>query len=414
MRIPLLLLVIILNCLQVFCQDTLQKKNSFEQQDIKDWLIQKKWVKKKPEKTTFTLLIPIVASNPTAGFIFGVGLTSAFKSWKQDEHFSSLNANATYSTKGILNLNVKGNVFLLHEKLVMNADWRYQVNTETTYGLGTNKYASGNFDLNGYEVNADSVGQPLTFHQVRLHTTFSYKLFTNFFAGIGIQYDYRYDIDDPTSKRDTSLSVHYRYSRQHGFDPNNYTTSGIGLNFLFDSRDNQVNAYKGYYANLNYLFNTTWMGSNRNSSLLLLEYRSFHALDGAKQRHILSFWLYGNFLTSGDAPYLALPALGYDQRQRTGRGFAFGRFRGEDLLYGESEYRFPISPNTGILGGVLFVNATSASNHQTNLNLLEYIRIAWGGGLRIMLDKKTRTRLQIDAGIANKAVGFYFGAQEAF
>jgi len=34
--------------------------------------------------------------------------------------------------------------------------------------------------------------------------------------------------------------------------------------------------------------------------------------------------------------------------------------------------------------------------------------------LRIAPDKKTRTRLQIDAGIANKAVGIYFGAQETF
>jgi len=408
------LLVIIFLPEVILSQDTLQKKYYFEQQDIKDWMIQKGWIKKKPEKNTFILIIPVIASNPTAGFIFGAGLTSAFKTRPTDEHFSSINANATYSTKGLLNLNMKGSAFAMHERMVVNIDWRYQVNSEKTYGLGTNKYSSGYFDLNGYDVNSDSLGQPLKFYQVRLHTTASYKLFENFFAGIGFQYDYRYNIDDPTATKDTSIAFHYVYSVRHGFDPKHYTTSGIGLNLLYDSRDNQVNAYSGYYANVNYLLNSTIFGSTKNSSLLLVEYRSFHALDGPKERNILGFWLYGNFLTSGDAPYLALPALGYDQRQRTGRGYGFGRFRGEDLLYGETEYRFPISPHTGILGGVLFANVTTATDRERDVQLMDYMRLGWGGGLRIMVDKKTRTRVQIDAGIANKAVGIYFGAQETF
>src|ERR1043166_3182265 len=99
------LLVIIFLPEVILSQDTSQKKYYFEQQDIKDWMIQKGWIKKKPEKNTFILIIPVIASNPTAGFIFGAGLTSAFKTRPTDEHFSSINANATYSTKGLLNLN---------------------------------------------------------------------------------------------------------------------------------------------------------------------------------------------------------------------------------------------------------------------------------------------------------------------
>jgi hypothetical protein len=84
------------------------------------------------------------------------------------------------------------------------------------------------------------------------------------------------------------------------------------------------------------------------------------------------------------------------------------------MIYGEGEYRFPISMQTGILGGVLFANCTTATNREQNLQLFENLRIGWGGGLRVMVDKKTRTRIQIDAGIADKALGFYFGAQETF
>ncbi|MBK6967539.1 MAG: hypothetical protein IPH20_27485 [Bacteroidales bacterium] len=48
----------------------------------------------------------------------------------------------------------------------------------------------------------------------------------------------------------------------------------------------------------------------------------------------------GNFATNGEFPYLMLPATAYDQRGRSGRGYTQGRFRGNNFLYGETEYRF--------------------------------------------------------------------------
>ena len=160
--------------------------------------------------------------------------------------------------------------------------------------------------------------------------------------------------------------------------------------------------------------NTTVLGSSQNSTILLAEYRSFHSLDRGKNRHQLAFWFFGNIVTGGEVPYFDLPAIGYDQRQKSGRGYSFGRFRGEGILYQETEYRFPISKYSGILGGVLFLNLTTTSDKDNNVQLMEYFRSGYGGGLRIMLDKKSKTRLQIDAGIANRKLGFYFGAQETF
>ena len=213
---------------------------------------------------------------------------------------------------------------------------------------------------------------------------------------------------------DSAKSFHYQYSKANGFNPEEYITSGLGINLLYDSRDNQVNAYRGYYANINYLFNLTALGSTSNSTLLLTEYRSFHVLDNRKRGHVLAFWLYGSFVVSGKMPYLALPAIGNDQRQRSGRGYPFGTFRGNDLLIGESEYRFPISQTTGMLGGVLFLNTTTTSNREAGIKLLQYLRPAWGGGLRLMIEKRSRTRLQVDVAVTGRNVGVYFGAQETF
>jgi hypothetical protein len=73
-----------------------------------------------------------------------------------------------------------------------------------------------------------------------------------------------------------------------------------------------------------------------------------------------------------------------------------------------------ISQRTGILGGVLFFNVTSTTDKANNVKLMEYVRPGYGGGIRFMADKKSRTRIQVDAGIANGKLGIYFGAQEAF
>jgi len=406
----------------VFCafsqNDSINGQKVFVQQDIKDWMVRQKWVKKKPEKNNFLLFIPVIASNPSAGFIFGTGLSYAFKANPANERFSAVSANATYSTKKQVNLNVKSNVFAMKEKLLLNGDWRYMVFTESTYGLGTNTKGDStgyNFDINGINTNEEAYSQTLRYNQYRIHETGSWLLFPNFFAGIGVHFD-RHDhiVDQKVEEGYPDSSYHYRYNVKHGFNPDGYTTMGASLNLLYDSRDNQVYAYKGYYANINFRMNTTALGSAQNSTVLLAEYRSFHSLDRGKNRHQLALWFFTNIVTSGNLPYLDLPAIGYDQRQKSGRGYSFGRFRGEGIVYQETEYRFPISKNTGILGGVLFLNVTSTSDEDNNTKLLDYFRAGYGGGLRIMLDKKSKTRLQIDAGIANRKFGFYFGAQETF
>ena len=403
----------------VFAQgDSSGNKKEFVQQDFKDWLVHKKWIKPKPEKNSFLLFIPVIAANPSAGFIFGTGLSYAFKLNNHDQRLSSLSANATYSTKKQVNLNVKTNIFAGREKWLWNGDWRYMVFTESTFGLGTNRKgdsSGSSIDINGINTSEEAYSQTMRYNHYRIHETASRLLFPNFFAGIGFHFDRHDNIQDQkVDAGHPDSSYHYQYSLTHGFKPEGYNTVGLSLNFLYDSRDNQVYAHKGYYANINYRVNTTILGSDQNSGILLAEYRSFHSLDHGKNRHQLALWFFANVVTGGNIPYFDLPAIGYDQRQKSGRGYAFGRFRGEGIIYQETEYRFPISPYTGILGGVLFLNVTSTSDKDNNVKLMEYFRGGYGGGLRIMLDKKSRTRLQIDGGIANRKFGFYFGAQEVF
>jgi hypothetical protein len=130
---------------------------------------------------------------------------------------------------------------------------------------------------------------------------------------------------------------------------------------------------------------------------------------------LIGFWYLGQFTEKGTVPYLGLPAIGWDMYNRSGRGNVQGSIRGVNLVYGEAEYRFPISSRTGILGGVVFVNATTASSDDTSRKLFEYIDPAAGLGLRIMFSRRTLSNLGIDFGIGTSgSVAITFNLNEVF
>lgn len=144
------------------------------------------------------------------------------------------------------------------------------------------------------------------------------------------------------------------------------------------------------------------------------EWRSYHNVSKRNPTHLVAFWLIGEFSPQGQFPYMTLPATSYDQRSRSGRGYTQGRFRGNQYTYGEAEYRFPISKCGGIWSGVAFVNATTANNPAQKLGLFESVKPGYGVGLRIMLDKSTRTNLVLDYGFGEKSSGFYLAVSETF
>jgi hypothetical protein len=78
------------------------------------------------------------------------------------------------------------------------------------------------------------------------------------------------------------------------------------------------------------------------------------------------------------------------------------------------EYRFPISHCTGILGGVIFCNVTTASNRDLAIPLFGYWRPGAGAGLRIMVGKFDRTNILIDFGFGEFSKGLYLQATEVF
>ena len=392
------------------------------QQDLSDVIRKKlnKPLKVKEEKSGSLLLVPVIGSNPATGFVFGVGGQYAFK-MPESKLYSLISGSAQATTKGQYIFMLKNNIYSRKQRIFYTGDWRYLVYSQSTYGLGTNAPEGGILDyqysIGGLETSSDSLIQPMRFNFARLHQSAGFRVREGIYLGLGYQYDGFGKIVDEKLRLnpgDTLITSHYAYNTYYGFATDKYFSSAINLSLIFDTRDNMINAYTGYFASVNWRGAGKLTGNRTNTSIFQFEWRSFHGVSKKNPAHLIAFWLMGNFAAEGDFPYLILPATAYDQRGRSARGYTQGRYRGNNFLYGETEYRFPISKCGGVLSGVLFVNATTANNIATNLSLFESVRPGYGFGLRIMVDKKSRTTLAIDIGFGYRSNGFYLAAAETF
>lgn len=379
-------------------------------------------VKVVPDKLYFTLL-PFVGYNPAMGLTAGFTMNPAiYFGTVKETPISAFAISTTITTKRQVLINIRSNIFTNRAKYILQGDWRLYFYSQPTYGLGSDLIGvdTSGFIIHtgdvGYSVN--NVADPMMFNYIRIHETLNRRIVGKFYLGGGYHLDYHFNIRDGNldlTKDTAVLTPHYTYSMRNGFDPQQYTQSGLVLSVLYDTRDNSIRPTKGIYAKLIPRFNFTWLGSNFYSTTLYTEFSTYIGVSSKNPAHLIAFWYQGCFVLDGKVPYLDLPSVGWDTYNRSGRGYVQGRIRGVNMVYGEVEYRFPISKYTRILGGVLFVNVTTADYPQEDIHLFEYLAPAGGAGLRVMFNKKTKANLCIDLGFGvNGSRGVFLNLTETF
>jgi len=263
-------------------------------------------------------------------------------------------------------------------------DLRYYQYPSYTYGLG------------GYSslANAD----PVSYSYLRVYQEALKHISNDFYAGVGYNLDYHYNISDQGD------GDHVQFEQSYNGNTPKTVSSGLVLHFLFDARKNVNNPPRGYYASLTFRSNFTWLGSDNNWESAILDFRKYFKLS-KNSDNILAFWSYNWFSFGGKVPYFDLPSNGWDTYSDLAREYIQGRLRGNNLIYLESEYRFGITRN-GLLGGVVFVNAQSVSDYPDNR--FQTIFPGAGAGLRIKINTLSRANFGIDYGFGNEGSGGLF------
>jgi len=365
----------------------------------------------KPKKNNFFLIIPIIGSQPATGFSYGAVAQYTFKGKNPEDKYSSANLGATYTEKHQVLINVKNSVMLNNNKIFLSGDWRFYIFSQPNYGLGTDiippKTRDEDFDLNALK-------EPMNYNYLKFHQTASWEVKNNYYVGAGVHLDWYTTItDENLDIAAGQFTNHYNYSKKYDYNENEYFVNGLSLNLLYDSRDNQINTNHGMFANINYRFNPALSTNQHASNVLFMEYRYFLPLSKYNEQHVFSVWATGQFVTVGTVPYLNLPSIGWDQRSRSGKGYTQGLFRGQKMVYFETEYRFPITCNQ-LISGTVFANFTTASDKDRDIRLFQYIQPAVGVGLRVLIDKATRTNLVFNYAWGRHSKAFYLNAGESF
>ena len=345
---------------------------------------------------------PGFAYNPSAGFIIGAsGTLSKYFGDPATTRISSAVAGASYSSKQQASLTFKFGASSGGNRWRFDGDNRFQWTSQDSYGLGTGTSP------------ADSVHTKFTY--VRVYDAAWYRLAKNLYAGGGVHYSLHTNVR-PGTEGDPAWddSDYVTYTEENGFDPEGQASAGLAVGVMLDTRDNPINATRGWFALVAYRPSVkTLFGSEASFQETLVDVRSFFS-PTKDRRHRLAVWVQGDFTGSGAPPYFDVPALGVSILGRSGRGYTEGRFRGEQLMYGEVEYRATLTRN-GLLGMVAFLNTTTLANRETGEQLFDGFANAGGIGLRVLFSKRTSTNMCIDYAWGRQgAKGFYLGLQEAF
>jgi outer membrane protein assembly factor BamA len=411
----------------IAAQDSVKYKDSLHlAQEVDIFQVLRKWTGK-PPKTANGLpkegvknlsLLPIVGYTPANGFVIGAAISiTEFLGAPKTTNLSSALINVSLTTKNQVLMNFKYDIFTPGNKWSISGDNRLLLFNQATYGLGIyglQDQTYTGFGYNGDNTRTDSA-QPMKFNYIRLYETFLRKVAKKWYAGLALMIDDDFKINDESLRLDSPVNItsHYEYSKAFGFDTAHYSANGLAFVAMHDSRDNPINAYSGNYFNIAFRVNPLAFGSSQASTMVYYEYRTYFGLNKSIPRNVLAFWLWGVSVTTGHMPYLQLPAITWDTYNRSGRGYIQGRFRGNNMAYGESEFRFRLSKND-LFGGVVFVNCTTASNPLTHQPLFNTFAPGYGFGLRILMNKNDRTNICVDYGRGDGFSGIYFNIREAF
>jgi len=337
-------------------------------------------------------VLPTFSYNPVYGFAIGASVAGGGKLGAGPAAKpTALSISGNYSTTGQLQAQFKGDIFTPSAKHLIKADVRYLDTTRSTWGLGP--------------LEPEQQEYPMDFKLVRLYGTL-FRRVGGVYVGAGYHFDeYSNIVDSRAVAGDSTPFADYS-----GPGVTRTRASGLSLNLLADTRDDLINPSAGYFAGSSFRNYGKALGSDANWQEFWADVRLYPHLP-AGSPNVLAFWLY-SWMTFGPAPYLDLPANGWDTYGRGARGYIQGRIRGQDQIYTEFEYRARLTPD-GLLGAVFFVNMTVTTLEEQRT--FGQSDLGGGLGLRVKLNKRSRTNITLDHGWGDGGSGGWFlGTTEVF
>lgn len=345
------------------------------------------WKEDSIAKSDGIFLFPLAYYTPDTRFAAGaVGVyyfNTAKKSSEEkgvDTRLSYVKLLADYTQNKQLDFWSSWNIFTNEEKFLFKGEFRYRNFPDRFYGLGNNSIED-NLEFYSYDLFHFKF---LAMHQIK----------NKFFIGFDAQY-----------------ASEFNFKRSAGGILDNQTIigydggvgTGLGLVATYDTRDNVVNAYSGVLFEMSSYFNQTVFGGDFNFTNINFTFNKYWEL---KKDHVVAVNL-SSIFNFGGVPFLEMATVGGDDLIR---GYANNRFRDNNFIGGQIEYRFPVYNRFGM---VVFTGVGDVFSEFSDLKL-NLLKFSVGTGIRFAINKKERLNVRVDYGLGRKNDAFYIMLTEAF
>lgn len=185
------------------------------------------------------------------------------------------------------------------------------------------------------------------------------------------------------------------------------TNFGLGLGIVYDDRHNVLNVRHGNFAELAFLHYDDALGSDFTFTNVILDSRIYRPINS---RDVIAAQVLGQFQVNGAAPFNQLALMGGENLMR---GYYLGRYRDNNLLAGQVEYRMLPFPFAKRFGAAAFMAAGSVFNDIGALKANDVV-LAGGAGIRFLMFPKKDIYTRLDFAFTAEGPGIYFFIGEAF
>lgn len=338
------------------------------------------------------MIMPLAgpAYTPELEFTLAGGVMISFKTNPEDSLIqrSSSPMMLGVSSTGAYFIGTKITSFWKQDKLRIYADLNFKNMPDNYWGVGFNE---------GYTTEKGDTTTAYTRTWWQIFPKFLWQFREHYFVGPLLDFNYTKGND---ASQKVSADPFYMEFNDKPFN------AGLGLVFQYDSRDIPVNAWRGLFIETYVAFYGGYLGGQNTYQVWNVDLRKYWKIK--REGRTLAAQLRGRFST-GDVPYgeMSQPGTPFDLR-----GYTWGRYRDESMVYGIGEYRHMFKKKDGSLsphGVVAWLGVGTLG--ETVGDFGEWLPSI---GIGYRLEVQPRMHLRIDIGFGKETRGFYFNFNEAY
>ncbi len=310
------------------------------------------------------LSFPFAVRSIETNWGFGGIAARFFKAGKKDSSIrtSDVNVLGLYTLRKQLILVLNSTIFFPKEDRIARFQASYSYYPDDFWGLGDHTPFT----------NEEGFGQKQFF----INPQFLQRVRGSMYLGA----TYEFQHTGPVSYTPGGLLDQENISGRYGGN-----TSGIGPILSWDTRNNAYSPDHGFFAELQYVWFPSFLGSDFKFQFFSADVRKYIALS---PKSVLA--LQGILdLTMGNTPFRKLQELGGTDMMR---GYYGGRFTDKCLTAYQAEYRRLLFWRIGMVA----FTAIGEVAHTPGQFELDGLHYTYGGGLRFMLSKEEKLNLRLD------------------